>query len=475
MSYLKTVQYLDSFINYERKNEYSYKRSFKLERIRDFLCLIGNPQDSLRCIHIAGTKGKGSVSAFTAFVLRAAGYKVGLYTSPHLLDVRERIRILHIRGGRSPKRQPSGFIDLEGMIGKRALDELVGRLKPVINRYNRVSKYGPLSFFEVYTALAFQYFKEKKVDFAVLETGLGGRLDATNVVRSHVCGITSISLDHTQKLGNTPAEIAAEKAGIIKMPRDAGMADARLNVVSAPQDVEVLKVLRDRCRRQGGVFYEIGKDIFCESGYACLEYQEFSIRGILGDFKNLRIKLLGKHQQVNAALGVSLVVLLGMTDGLRIKKKVIKEGLYQTAWPGRFQIFSGEPLIVLDGAHNSASARVLRENLKEYFPGKRIICIVGISLDKDIRGICAELIPYCEVVIFSRANNPRAAEPGDIAACARACAGARGMSVARDVGTALELARSNADRDSVIVVAGSLFLVAEARALLAKGLHARIR
>jgi dihydrofolate synthase/folylpolyglutamate synthase len=475
MSYPRTIQYLESFVNYEKKNRYSYKESFKLERIRDFLSLVGNPQDSLRCIHIAGTKGKGSVSAFTASILRAAGYKVGLYTSPHLSDVRERIRILQTRGGRPPERPSPGLLDLEGMIGKRALDELAGRLKPAINRYNRISKYGPLSFFEVYTALAFQYFKEEKVDFAVLETGLGGRLDATNVVQPRVCGITSISLDHTQKLGNTLAEIAAEKAGIIKISRDAGAPGRRLAVVSAPQDTEVLKVLRDRCRRQGAVFYEIGKDLFCESGYSCLKYQEFSIRGSVGDFRNLRIRLLGKHQQVNAALGVSLVVLLSMTDGLRIKKTALKKGLYQTVWPGRFQIVSQKPWIVLDGAHNPASAGVLRENLKEYFPGKRIVFIVGISLDKDIRGICAELLPHGHEVIFSRANNPRAAAPEDIAACARACAGARGMSVARDVSTALALARSKADKDSVIVVAGSLFLVAEARVLLAKGLHARTR
>jgi dihydrofolate synthase/folylpolyglutamate synthase len=168
-------------------------------------------------------------------------------------------------------------------------------------------------------------------------------------------------------------------------------------------------------------------------------------------------------------MGTSLVVLLSMADDLGIKKEAIKEGLYDTVWPGRFQIVSRSPWIVLDGAHNPASARLLRENLGEYFPGKRIIFIVGISLDKDIPGICAELVPHAEEVIFSRANNPRAAAPEYIAACARACAGTRGMNITRDVGAALELARKKADKDFVIAVAGSLFLVAEARELLMKG------
>ncbi|MDD2703400.1 MAG: bifunctional folylpolyglutamate synthase/dihydrofolate synthase [Candidatus Omnitrophica bacterium] len=469
MSYRETIHYLESFINYEKNNNYSYKESVKLERIRDFLRLIGNPQDSLRCIHIAGTKGKGSVSAFAASILRAAGYKVGLYTSPHLSDVRERIRILHKKRTRMPERSSPGIKDMDGMIGKQELVDLVGRLQPDINRYNRISKYGPLSFFEVYTSLAFQYFKEEKTDFAVLETGLGGRLDATNVVQPHVCGITAISLDHTQKLGNTTAGIAAEKAGIIKMP----LTGRPLTVASAPQDAEVSKVLRDRCRRQRAVFYEIGKDIFCESGYFCPGYQVFSLSGILGDFRDLKIRLLGRHQRVNAALGTSLVVLLSMADDLGIKKGAIKEGLYDTVWPGRFQIVSRSPWIVLDGAHNPASARLLRENLGEYFPGKRIILILGISLDRDIPGICAELVPYAEEVIFSRADNPRAAAPEYIAACARAYAGTRGMNVTRDVETALKLARKKADKDFVIAVAGSLFLVAEARELFSKGVYAR--
>ena len=213
MTYPQAIKYLESFVNYEKFIDYPYKRSLKLERIKDFLFLIGNPQDKLRCIHVAGTKGKGSTCAFIAYILRQAGFRVGLYTSPHLSDFRERIRILEYQRIGKSKRVLDVF---EGLIGKRDLAGLVKKLKPAIDRYNKSSKYGPLSFFEVYTALAFVYFKEQKTDFAVLETGLGGRLDATNTVNALVSVITPISYEHTQKLGKTLREIAREKAGIIK-------------------------------------------------------------------------------------------------------------------------------------------------------------------------------------------------------------------------------------------------------------------
>ena len=459
MSYLETVQYLDSFINYEKKNRYPYKGSFKLERIRDFLRLLDNPQDSLQCIHIAGTKGKGSVSAFAAYILKEAGYKVGLYTSPHLSEVRERIRILDKKGGGVPERRVSVQSDFEGMITRQALDDLVFRLKPSIDGYNRRSKFGELSFFEVYTALALQYFKEQKTDFVVLETGLGGRLDATNVVRARVCGITSISLDHTQKLGNTLAEIAGEKAGIIK--KDSWENQRQPFVVSAPQENEVREIIRERCKRNGARLYEIGQDISFQTVRACLEYQEFNIRGALGDFNNLRTRLLGSHQVINAALGVSLVVLLGTSAELRLDGDDIKRGLYNTVWPGRFQIVSRDPFIILDGAHNPASARVLRENISAYFPGKRIILILGISRDKDIKEICAELIPQCSDLIITRAHNPRSAAPEDIVSYAHTYAGDRNMMRTKNITEALQAARKKAGKDSVIAVAGSLFLVAE--------------
>ncbi|MCX5702895.1 MAG: hypothetical protein NT066_00115, partial [Candidatus Omnitrophica bacterium] len=233
MTYLEVTKYLESFINYEQIPAYPYRESLRLERIRNFLDTIGNPQKSLQCIHIAGTKGKGSTCAFAAYILRQAGYRVGLYTSPHLASFRERIRILD-----DQLALPSSGQDFEGMISEKELTQLVERLKPEIEEYNKNSKYGPLSFFEAYTSLALVYFKEKKIDFAVLETGLGGRLDATNVVNPYVCAITPLSYEHTQKLGNSLREIATEKAGIIKaqnakcLPcRQAGKAGKMQNLI----------------------------------------------------------------------------------------------------------------------------------------------------------------------------------------------------------------------------------------------------
>ncbi len=207
MTFPDAIKYLESFINYEKISAWPYQESLKLKRIQGFLKRIGNPHNGLSYIHIAGSKGKGSTCAFIAYILREAGFKVGLYTSPHLSDFRERIRVLlPLASSLNPGS------DFEGMIAKKDLVRIIQQLKPEIEEYNRMSKYGGLSFFEVYTVLAFSYFKEKKVDFVVLETGMGGRLDATNVVTPAVCVISPISYEHTQKLGKTLTKIATEKS-----------------------------------------------------------------------------------------------------------------------------------------------------------------------------------------------------------------------------------------------------------------------
>src|SRR3989339_274022 len=252
MSYLEALRYLNSLTNYEQKSNYPYSDSFELKRTEGFLRLLGQPQRGLKCLHIAGSKGKGSACVFAAYILRQAGFRVGLYPSPHLIDFRERIRVLKpiADSGLGHRRPNHGLLasrtrgaDFEGMISKRELAGLVNRLQPRIEEYNRNLKNSSLTFFEAYTALAFNYFKEKKVDFAVLETGLGGRLDATNVVNPLVCAITPISFDHTDKLGRTLKEITGEKVGIIKVTSHpstvlrAGKSQVtRLVAISAPQE-----------------------------------------------------------------------------------------------------------------------------------------------------------------------------------------------------------------------------------------------
>ena len=450
MTYLETIQYLESFINYEEIPVYPYKESLKLERLKNFLATINNPQDSLKCLHIAGTKGKGSTCVFVSYMLRQAGYKVGLYTSPHLLDFRERIRILTPN---SKLQTPNS--EYEGMISKGNVTKLIERLKPLVQNYNENSEYGPLSFFEVYTSLAFVYFKEKKVDFTVLETGLGGRLDATNVVNPLVAAITPISYEHTQKLGNTLKEIATEKAGIIK--------NKELVVISAPQEEEAGQVIRTRCFEVGSRLYEVNKDIFCD-----IKKAGFGVRGIFGKYPNLKIRLPGKHQLINATVAVGVIEALRFHN-INVGIDAIRDGLYNTTWPGRCEVVSSNPLIVLDGAQNIASMRALKETIKENFfaegesakGGKynRLILVLGISSDKDLKGICNEIYDLADEIILTKADNPRATEPE---ALVKYFYG-KEVYITDNTQEAKAQALRLAKKEDLILVCGSLFVVGEFR------------
>jgi len=438
MTYPEAKQYLDSFVNYEKNTNYSYKKALTLKRIRDFLGVIGNPQEFLRVIHIAGTKGKGSTSALVAYILREAGFSVGLYTSPHLHDFRERIRILKPSIYRARKK----FKDFEGMISQNELSALARELKPKINKYNRDSKYGLLTFFEVYTAIAFLYFKRKQVDLVVLETGMGGRLDATNVAPSLVCGITPLSFEHVQKLGNSLAKIAAEKAGIIK--------DNRAIVISALQAKEARKVIVNRCKKFQADLYEVGRQIKYFKGK-----KDFMIRGLKNDYKNLHVSLLGAHQIANAALAVGLVEVLSFF-GFDISTQAIQRGLKNTVWPGRCEIIKKNPLIVLDGAQNLASAQVLKSTVKDNFKYRELILVLGISDDKDIPGICKTLGPLADELILTRAQTPRAAAPEKLAGYFK-----RKLYLTQSVKEAKLLAGRMAQKEDLILVTGSLFVVGE--------------
>ena len=463
MTYPETTRYLESFINYEKIPAYPYKESLKLERIKIFLAAIDNPQNTLKCIHVAGTKGKGSTCAFVAYILRAAGYKVGLYTSPHLSDFRERIRVLN-RKSEATLRLCSGRVnqqpqkDFEGMISKNELTGLVEKLKPAIEKYNKNSKYGPLSFFEVYTILAFIYFKEKKVDFAVLETGLGGRLDATNVVQPLVAAITPISYEHTQILGNTLREIATEKAGIIKT--------ANLTVISAPQEEEAAKVIRNRSKKAGARLYEVGRDI---------KYQKtedkFSVKGIFGEYPDLKIRLLGSHQLVNATVAVGIVEALRFYD-FNVDAASIRKGLNNTIWPGRCEVIQQDPLVVLDGAQNIASSRALKKAIRENFlcsgsasgrgsggKYKKLILVIGISSDKDLKGICAQLYGLADEIVLTKANNPRATPPEILAGYFKG----KKVYITNNVKEAREKTKAIAKKKDLILVTGSLFVAGEFR------------
>ena len=358
------------------------------------------------------------------------------------------------------------------MISRLELIRLIERLKPYIDKYNSDSGHGKLSFFEIYTALAFEYFKQKAVDFAVLETGLGGRLDATNTVNALVAVITPISYEHTIYLGNTLAQIASEKAGIIKSHKVTKSQSHRPIVISAPQPKEVQEVIRTRCKNQDAILHEIGRDLSFKITQSRADYQRFDIQGIFGKITDLNIRLAGKHQIVNAALAICAVSALGKYYKKRLSLEAIEQGLYNTVWPGRFEIIRSQPWVILDGAQNAASAEALKETLVENFPNGRRILIFGASGDKDIKGMIQALVALSDEVILTQADNPRAADVDAIEQVIRnhlprRQAGLpRQITKTKEVKVALGIARTKAKAEDVILVTGSLYLVGEARGLL---------
>jgi len=445
MTYPEIIKYLESFINYENILSLPYTRFLKLERFKEFLRLINNPEESLHCLHVAGTKGKGSTCILIASILRQAGYKVGLYTSPHLSDFRERIRILDPLN--SPRKLKSQF---EGMIKKEELAALVAELKPYIQKYNCNSRYGELTFFEVCTAIALVYFKEKKIDFAILETGLGGRLDATNCVNSLVSVISPISYDHTYLLGKTLSKIAAEKAGIIK---PSNLPQQQLKVVSAPQESQAWEVIRKRCKETGSHLFAVGRDIHYKKTKT-----GFNVKGLFDDYAGLKLRLVGDYQLINASVAIGAIEAL-RSYGINIKARHIKQGLYKAVWPGRCEVISRKPLIVLDGAQNAASMLALKNSVRQAFKYNRIILVLGVSSDKDIFGICRQLHDFADVVILTQSNNPRAKPAEELA---RSFSG-KSVYITHSVKEAKFKAIQLAQLYDLVLVCGSLFVVGEFR------------
>ncbi len=449
MNYSQAEEYLNSFVNYENIPGISYASSgYSLKHVEDFLHRIGDPQLAARTVHIAGTKGKGSVAAMIAQVLSTSGYRTGLYTSPHLHTLRERIRV-------------------DGsLISQSAFASLMTELKPYFDSVNaavvgqspkhrEAEASQPLTFFEALTALAFAYFSKKKVDFQVLEVGLGGRLDATNVTKPEVCVITPISLDHTAVLGDSVDRIAGEKAGIIKPGSF---------VVSSPQVKQASQVISAVCRQQGASLVQVGKDITWHKVAGDFHQQSFVVQGKTGTHQ-LTIPLLGDYQLENAATAIATLEVLA-TSGSHISTEDIARGLAQVKWPGRFQIINHEPMVVIDGAHNVASMRRLVKNIKAYFNYDQIFLILGISCDKDIPGIVKQLVPLSPQVIVTRSSHPRAASPSVIAAEFAKWGIKPGAtdSIAQGLSQALSTAKEN----DLVCVTGSLFAVAEALDYAAK-------
>ncbi len=434
-TFLESLTYLDQFANYELNRSVPYApKTFDLARIEQLLSRLGDPHRSLKIVHVAGTKGKGSTCRMIESALRAAGYRTGLYTSPHLHTFRERIQV-------------SG-----GMIERDEVAALVDEVEP------HVAAVLGLTWFEIVTAMGLLYFARRQVDVAVVEVGLGGRLDATNVVLPAVSVITSLSFDHTAWLGNTLAQIASEKAGIVK---------PGVPVVSAPQKGEALAVIERACEESKSSLTLVGRDWLYAPGqiepggqwFARLRpdwYQNFWPQP-----EFYWIPLLGRHQIVNATMALAVLDLL-RAQRLTLSPDAVEQGLRSVRWPARMEVLSPEPLVVTDGAHNGESAQRLEAALREWFPGRKWTLIFGASLDKDFAAMFDALLPMTSHVILTRARTARAADPERLAELVTA----RGKQVemAESVADALDLALRAADDRAGVIITGSLFVAAEAEA-----------
>jgi dihydrofolate synthase/folylpolyglutamate synthase len=433
MDYQKALQYLDLFINYETRKNFRY-HEVRLDRVRNILKLLNNPQNCAKAIHVAGTKGKGSTASFISSILRNAGYKVGLYTSPHLHDFRERIKVN------------------DRLINKKDMVYLIRRLKMVIDEY--INKTGDLpTFFEAYTALAFCYFRLKKVDFMVIEAGLGGRIDATNVIKPLVCVITPISHEHMSKLGRTLSKIAWEKAGIIKKGS---------SVVVASQPKVAEKVIRKKVRSEKAKLFMVGKNINYELLNFNGKHQHFRIAGLYNTYENLKSSLLGRHQVINAACSIAAIESL-RAYRINISSQAIRKGIRKTKWPGRLEVVSQQPTIVLDGAQNRASAKVLKKAIEDIFDYEKLILVLGMSRDKDIKGVSSKLGKISNRIILTQALHPRAAS---LKRLKKYTSNQKPVHLRKDLKEAIKLAKKKAGKKDLVLITGSLFVVAEARALI---------
>jgi len=431
LDYQQAEKYVLSFTDYEKTPGVVYTATtYDLRRLEILLARLGSPHLKARAAHVAGTKGKGSTSSMIASVLMAAGYRTGLYTSPHFQTIRERIRV-----------------DGE-MISERDFAIIADKLLPLVEGVNRENGWGQLTTFEVLTAVALEYFAQRGVQYQVMEVGLGGRLDATNVVVPDVCVITSISLDHTEVLGDTLEKIAAEKAGIIKRG---------VSVVSAVQTAGVDAVVAETCRRLDAPLIKAGKDVRWRAADFDSKGQRLTVLGRNGEYR-FGIPLLGEHQLENAACAVAALEVLAQR-GARISAQDIANGMSRVQWPGRLQVLQERPWLVCDGAHNADSAAKLKAALSRHFSYRRAILVIGASGDKDIEGMVRELTSAFQRVIVVKSLHPRSASTDRLAREFRQY-GVEPVQ-ASSAGEAVCAGLSEALPEDLICVAGSLFLVGE--------------
>ncbi|HUU17103.1 MAG TPA: folylpolyglutamate synthase/dihydrofolate synthase family protein [Sedimentisphaerales bacterium] len=435
-SYEQALEYLFARTDYEKQERLRYNvTTFNLSRMEKLLSLLGNPHKKIHTVHIGGTKGKGSTATMLARMLEANDYRVGLYTSPHVVHLHERITV-----------------DTK-MISD---SEMCGLLNRVYAPVEKMSKTDPPTFFEIMTALAFMYFLDRAVDIAVIETGMGGRLDSTNVIKPQVVGITSLSIDHQHQLGDTIDSIAKEKAGIFKRGVPA---------ITVQQEPSAMRVLKSQATAVKAPLSVTGSDIDFSHRFETSRehgpHTRICLTTPTSKFEHLRVPLHGKHQAINCGLALAMLDKL-KSAGYKIDNGKAAEGLHKVSLAGRMEMIWDDPRIMIDAAHNAASIHALIHAIGQNIPYDSMVVIFGCNADKDVRGMLQKLQYGADKVVFTRSNSPRAMSPEDLAEIYTEICG-KMYQTADSLGQALQIAKSAVSKEDLICITGSFYLIGEAK------------
>ncbi len=452
ISFRQAVGFLDSLIDYEKRDGWKYSAAtFDLRRMRELLARMGDPQDGLRVVHVAGTKGKGSTAAMIESVLRAAGLRTGLHTSPHLISVCERMRVDARR------------------VEEDQFCRLLGEVRDYVLQKCAECREDAPTYFEITSALALLHFRRSAVDWAVVEVGLGGGLDSTNVVSPRCCVITPIGFDHMDRLGETPAAIAEEKAGIMK---------PGIPVVLARQDYpDALEALRRRARELECRCWEVGREVAVENmrplaAPACNAAAPvgwlFDLRTPGGRYDGLETSLLGAHQVQNCATAIAALDVLRGAGELALDPGAVRAGVGSCRWPARVELLERSPALVLDSAHTAESIRALLAALETHFPARPLRFVFGCSADKDAERMVGMLAPRCVGFLATQADSVRAMPAREVVELA-GMAGIDGVACVPDGPQAAARALDDAAPEDVVCVTGSLFLAGEVRLAWERG------
>ena len=442
-SYKQAKEFLLQTIDYEKLTQYKYDTStFDLKRMEEMMSFVGNPHKKRRTVHITGTKGKGSTSIIISSALQALGLKSGLFTSPHLVYLGERMKVN------------------DKMISQEMFVELINMLKPYIDRITLKNPILMPTFFEIVTAIAFLYFEKKKTDISVLEVGMGGRLDSTNIILPEISVITPVGYDHTDRLGHTLDKIAFEKAGIIKED---------VPVISSIQEPDALAVITKMCKEKRSRLYLVGRDILIHNLKVTkrngIYGTECEIKTWRENYKSIFLPLVGRHQVENCAAAIGALEVLSEAGAIKMDNELITNALATINCPARIEVISENPLIIVDTAHTVASMKILRESIQENLSFKKLVLVIGLSEDKDIEGVLKEITCIADDLILTRTGNPREAEPEHMAVEVKPFFH-NNLMVIEDIDEALKEAQRTAKKNDLICITGSFFLAGKVKEIL---------